>query len=98
MDTCTSVVDLFVMAFKLQVDCDTLGRSRRIVGGRKLGARLACTTMGFTIPSHPKNLELWIVHAVGYLQRRLPLHGDIPHTSNTDTDTDSWTKLRLLRH
>ena len=81
MGTCTSAVDLFVLAFKLQVDCDTLGRSRRLVGAGSAGKgagnyhRLACTRMGFYFPPTlvAKYLELWIVHAMGYLQRRLPL-------------------------
>ena len=71
MGTCTHAVDLFVMAFTLQVDCDTLGRWGRLVGGKKRGARLVCTIMGFTttLPPMWKNLELWIVYAMGYLQR-----------------------------
>ena len=91
MGTYTSAVDLFVLAFKLQVDCDTLGRSRRLVGAGSAGKgagnyhRLACTRMGFYFPPTlvEKYLELWIVQAMGYLQRRLPLQGDISRTSTS---------------
>ena len=77
MGTCTSMIDLFDLALSSRVDCDTLGRSRRLVGGRKRGARLACAGMGYYF--YPtlvdKFLELWIVQAMGYLQRRLLLQG-----------------------
>ena len=60
MGTCTSTVDLFGLAFKSRVDCDTLGRLRRLVGGRKRGVRLACTTMGLPYPPTLVNItELW---------------------------------------
>ena len=78
---------MVVLAFKLQFDCDTLGRSRRLVGAgsARKGAgnyhRLACTRMGFYFPPTlvAKYLELWIVQAKGYyLQRRLLLQGGYP--------------------
>ena len=81
MGTCTSMIDLFGLAFNSRVDCDTLGRSRRLVGGRKRGVPLACTRMGFYFPPTlvAKYLELWIVQAKGYyLQRRLLLQGGYP--------------------
>jgi hypothetical protein len=78
MGTCTPTIDLFGLMFKSRVDCDTVGRSRRLVGGRKRGVRLACTEMGFYFPPTlvAKYLELWIVQAMGYLQRRLLLQGE----------------------
>ena len=47
------------------------------MGGKKRGVRLACLGMGFYFPPTlvAKYLELWVVHAMGYLQRRLLLQG-----------------------
>jgi hypothetical protein len=95
MGTCTPTIDLFGLAFKSRVDCDTLGLSRRLVGDKNRGVRLACTGMGFYFPPTlvEKFLELWIVQARGYLQRRLLLHGDISRTS-----TSSYRRYGQLDH
>jgi len=64
-------VDLFGLAFKSRVDCDTLGRLRRLVGGRKRGVRLACTTMGLPYPPTLVDItELWNVLPATYCGRR----------------------------
>jgi hypothetical protein len=71
MGTCTSTVDLFGMSFKSRVDCDTLGRSRRLVGGRKRGVRLACTILGLPYrPTLVNITELWNVLPDTYCGRR----------------------------
>ena len=55
----------------LRFDCDTLGRSRRFVGGRKRGIRLACTTMGLPYPPTLVDItKLWNVLLATYYERR----------------------------
>jgi hypothetical protein len=95
MGTCTPTVNLFGLAFKSRVDCDTLGRSRRLVGGRKRGARLACAGMGYYFfPTLvDKFLELWIVQAKGTSSGGYCCKGDISRMS-----TRSYRRYEQLDH
>ena len=64
-------------------------------GGQEARGRPRVHKNGFLLSSHPcrKFLELWIVHAMGYLQRRPPLQGDISRTS-----TSSYRRYGQLDH